>query len=75
MRTIDEDTTHTFVIYNNKEAAKDTPFSDVYPFDYDADNDAENDSLIVDMDNVGTITNVDNFPITGTRTEVQYSDG
>ena len=75
VRTIDEDTTHTFVIYNNKEAAKDTPFSDVYPFDYDADNDAENDSLIVDMDNVGTITSVDNFPITGTRTEVQYSDG
>ena len=75
VRTIDEDTTHTFVIYNNKEAAKDTPFSDVYPFDYDADNDAENDSLIVDMDNVGTITSVDNFPITGARTEVQYSDG
>ena len=75
VRTIDEDTTHTFVIYNNKEAAKDTPFSDVYPFDYGADNDAENDSLIVDMDNVGTITSVDNFPITGTRTEVQYSDG
>ena len=74
-RTTASDSTDTFVIYSNKEAPKDTPFSDVYPFDHDADNDAANDSLIVGMNDVGTITSVTSFPNAGTRTEVQYPDG
>ena len=74
-RTVGSDSTDTFVIYSNKELPKDTPFSDVYPFDYDTDDDAVNDSLTVDMNNVGTITSVASFPSAGTRTQVDYSNG
>ena len=70
-RTTASDSTDTFVIYSNKGGPTPTAFSDVYPFDHDADNDAANDSLIVE-NNVGTITSVTSFPNAGTRTEVQY---
>ena len=73
-RTTASDSTDTFVIYSNKDDPTPTAFSDVYPFDHDADSDAANDSLIVDMNNVGSITGVTGFPNAGTRVEVQYSD-
>jgi len=73
-RTTASDSTDTFVIYSNKGEPTPTAFSDVYPFDHDADSDAANDSLIVDMNNVGSITGVTGFPNAGTRVEVQYSD-
>ena len=73
-RTNGSDSTDTFVIYSNKEAPKDTPFTDVYPLDHDADTDSMNDSLIVDTSKLEKITSVASFPSAGTRTEVQYSN-
>ena len=64
-RTNESDSTDTFVVYNNIEAPKDTPFSDVYPFDNDADSDMVNDSLIVDTNNVERITSVAELPECG----------
>ena len=73
-RTNESDSTDTFVIYSNKEAPKDMPFTDVYPLDHDADTDSMNDSLIVDTSKLEKITSVASFPSAGTRTEVQYSN-
>ena len=73
-RTNESDSTDTFVIYSNQEAPKDTPFSDVYQFDNDADNDSVDDSLIVGTNDVERITSVTDFPSAGTQTTVQYSD-
>ena len=67
--------TDTFVIYSNKDAPEDTPFSDVYPFDYDADNDAANDSLIVDDSNVGLVSGVAEFPSAVNQVNVPFTDG
>ena len=66
--------TDTFVIYSNKDAPEDTPFSDVYPFDYDADNDAANDSLIVDDSNVGLVSGVAEFPSAVNQVDVPFTD-
>ena len=74
-RTNESDSTDTFVIYNNKEAPKDTPFSDVYPFDYDADNDTTNDSLILDTSNVALVSGVAEFPSAVNQTNVPFTDG
>ncbi len=73
-RTTAPDSTDTFVIYSNKGAPEDTPFSDVYPFDYDADNDATNDSLIVDDSNVGLVSGVAEFPSAVNQVDVPFTD-
>ncbi len=73
-RTNESDATDTFLIYGNQEAPKDTPFSDVYPFDNDADTDMVNDSLTVGTNDVERITSVTDFPSAGTQTTVQYSN-
>ncbi len=73
-RTTASDSTDTFVIYSNKDAPEDTPFSDVYPFDYDADNDAANDSLIVDNSNVGLVSGVAEFPSAVNQVGVPFTD-
>lgn len=73
-RTSESDATDTLLIYGNQEAPKDTPFTDVYPFDNDADNDMVNDSLTVGTNDVERITSVTDFPSAGTQTTVQYSD-
>ena len=66
--------TDTFVIYSNKEAPKDTPFSDVYSFDYDADSDAANDSLIVDTSNVRLVSGMTEFPSAVNQVDVPFMD-
>ena len=74
-RTNESDSTDTFVIYSNKEAPKDTPFTDVYPLDHDADTDSMNDSLIVDTSNVSLVSGVAEFPSAINQTNVQFMDG
>ena len=73
-RTTASDSTDTFVIYSNKDAPEDTPFSDVYPFDYDADNDATNDSLILDNSNVELVSGVTEFPSAVNQVDVPFTD-
>ena len=74
-RTTASDSTDTFVIYSNKGAPEATPFSDVYPFDYDADSDATNDSLIVDSSNVSLVSGVTEFPSAVNQVNVPFTDG
>ena len=73
-RTTASDSTDTFVIYSNKGAPEDTPFSDVYSFDYDADSDATNDSLIVDSSNVSLVSGVTEFPSAVNQVDVPFTD-
>ena len=75
LRTNESDSTDTLVIYSNIEAPKDTPFSDVYPFDHDADNDTMNDSLIVDTSNVELVSGVAEFPSAVNQVDVPFMDG
>ena len=73
-RTNDSDSTDTFVTYSNKEAPKDTPFTDVYPFDNDADTDMVNDSVIVDTSNVRLVSGVADFPSAVNQVDVPFMD-
>ena len=73
-RTNETDSTDTFVVYSNQEAPKDTPFSDVYPFDNDADTDSVNDSVIVDTSNVSLVSGVAEFPSAVNQVDVPFVD-
>ena len=73
-RTTASDSTDTFVIYSNQETLPNKPFSDVYPFDHDADNDTTNDSLIVASSNVSLVSGVTEFPSAVNQVDVPFMD-
>ena len=68
------ESTDTFVIYSNKEEPTPTPFALVHMFDNDADGDTMNDSLILDIDNLGFVSGVAEFPSAVNQKNVPFDD-
>ena len=66
--------TDTFVIYSNKEEPTPTPFALVHMFDNDADGDSMNDSLILNIDNLGFVSGVAEFPSAVNQKNVPFDD-
>ena len=68
------ESTDTFVIYSNKEEPAPTAFALVHTLDTDADGDTVNDSLIVDVDNLGFVSGVAEFPSAVNQKDVPFDD-
>ena len=67
-RTNESDSTDTFVVYNNIETPKDTPFNEVHTLD-------SNGSLDLDTSNVGLVSGVAEFPSAVNQVGVTFMDG
>ena len=68
------DSTDTFVVYSNEEDPTRTPFALVHMFDNDADGDSTNDSLILNIDNLGFVSGVAEFPSAVNQKNVPFDD-
>ena len=66
-RTNESDSTDTFVVYNNIETPKDTPFNEVYTLD-------SNGSLVLDTSNVRLVSGVAEFPSAINQANVPFTD-
>ena len=66
-RTNESDSTDTFVVYNNIETPKDTPFNEVYTLD-------SNRSLVLDTSNVRLVSGVAEFPSAINQANVPFTD-
>ena len=68
VRMNEADSTDTFVLYSNKDEPTPTPFHMVHPLD-------NNDSLIVNSDNVEMVSGVAEFPSAVNQVGVPFMDG